>query len=327
MSKEKSWKEFLLKSGVPLEYEVKQTLKSLGFFTSSETSYLRSDENNIVNEFSYDIDATKRIENHSFQLMIECKYRDSSTNWIFLPEELNESDRGTGSTSFLNTNDFFYKEAYSDYFKLFNLNTNFPFCSKGIEVCSSGPNPKSITQAIAQLSYGIVDKVIFGMKEQLSSREQFICHHIPIIVTTASLYRLKKNVTVNDIKQSSSLDSIAHKESILLIEPTVGEELKEFWLNKYNSFLRRIQLKKENLISLGKKVTKGDVKNYINEISLYPQGILIIQHSEDNLGFLKLLNVLTEIAEPSEETLLWIKKGVEEQKKILREAKENNASI
>jgi hypothetical protein len=162
------WKDFILQSGLPLEFEVKKVLSDFGFWSEYEFSYLRNDENNLENEFSYDIDSTMDIGKHRFNLLVECKYRHDSTNWLFIPEEYNESDRGIGTTDFRNTNDFFYKENYSDFFRILNFKTLAPLCSKGIEISTTGHNPKSITQAITQLSFGLANKVVDAMKIQLN---------------------------------------------------------------------------------------------------------------------------------------------------------------
>lgn len=305
------WKDFLLKSGLPLEFEIKKVLDDFGFWSRSEFSYLRSDEKNIVNEFSFDIDSEKDIEKHRFELLIECKYRHESTNWIFLPEEYNKSDRGAGTTDFRNTNDFFFKEDYSDFFKLLNFKTVAPLCSKGIEISTTGQNSKSITQAIAQLSYGIVDKVINGMKIQLDSEEEYdhkIFHHIPIILTTANLRRLKPEQSISTIKNASTLDEVSDQEDILLIEPKISLELKRYNLDKLNSFEAEYTTEKLNRnLHQRNKIHQRDFeycKNFIAEE--FPQGILVIQHNENNSGIKKLNDIMEEIVKPKPETIKFL---------------------
>ena len=65
------WKDYILKSGLPLEFEVKKTLDKLGFWSKSEFSYMRENENNLSTEFSYDIDSEMHIKEHCFELLIE----------------------------------------------------------------------------------------------------------------------------------------------------------------------------------------------------------------------------------------------------------------
>ncbi len=303
---DKKWKNFLLKSGIPLEFEIKKILNKFGFDSISEYSYLRPDENSILNEFSFDIDSSLKIDNHLFELMVECKYRDESTNWMFIPEEYNESDRGSGTTSFLNTNDFFYKNDFPDFYKFINFEIVAPLCSKGIELCSTGQNPKSITQAISQLCFGMIDKVIEGMKKQLDESEDvehLVFHHIPIIVTTANLYRLRKDITISDIKESDKIDSIATKEHLLLIEPNISKELEKYSFDKLTKFINENNL--DDLNSKLHKKKKNHNWNFLDHQKMisrdFPGGILIIQHEVDNIGFKKILEILHEIARPSKQ--------------------------
>lgn len=302
------WKDFLLKSGLPLEYEVKKVLDNFGFWSQSEFSYFRNDEQNLLNEFSYDIDSYKVIEEHRFELMIECKYRHDSTNWIFLPEDYNNSDRGAGTTDFRNTNDLFYRKDYSDFFKILNFKTVAPLCSKGIEISTTGPNTKSITQAISQLSFGLIHKVVSAMRLQLDSKDEYdhkIYHHIPIIFTTANLRRLKPSQNISSIKKAKSLDEISVKEDILLIEPKISLELKKYNIDKLDSLER--EYTKEVLEKRLHKRHKTFEKNFDHSKNFiadeFPQGIIVIHHNESNSGIKKLNDILDEIVRPKPETI------------------------
>jgi hypothetical protein len=300
------WKDFLLKSGLPLEFEVKKVLDKSGFYTKSEFSYLRKNENEVLTEFSFDLDAEIRIKDNLFELLVECKYRDESTNWLFIPEEYNDSTRGIGTTDFLNTNSFFYNKEYFDlHYTMLNIIKVAPLCSKGIEITTTGNNPKSIDQAIAQLSYGIVDKVILAMEKQLSNDEDdyfnLIYHHVPVVITTANLFRLKKNTNINSIKNASQISDLATAHDILLIEPSSSLDLKNYAYKKLNDFEEKYSKKYLNE-QLDKKFReKGkDFEYYKNEISEFPIGILIINHALISKALKKLLIAFNEIAAPSQ---------------------------
>lgn len=252
------------------------------------------------------MDSFKKIDNHLFELMVECKYRDESTNWIFLPEEYNESDRGIGTMSFLNTNDFFYKKDFPDFYKIINFEKIAPLCSKGIEICSTGQNPKTITQAISQLCYGIIEKVIAGMKKQLDESEDvehLVFHHIPIIVTTANLYRLRNDVTVSEIKNTENIDSIATREHLLLIEPKITKELEKYSFQKLQNFIDDNNIDKLNTKLNKKKMIHNwtflDHQEMISQN--FPEGILVIQNEPENIGFKIISEILKEIAKPSKQ--------------------------
>ncbi len=188
------WKDYLLKSGLPLEYEIVDFLESKGCISSFEHSYLRPDENLIENEFSFDIDSSYIKEHHFFKLLIECKYRDSSTNWLFLPAEFGGPNE-LGNTSFLHPNDHFTQHIKFP-FKHIELPPFAKPCLKGIELTSDGQNPKTITQAVNQLNYAmaefIADDMVHQIDELLATSE-IIFYNIPIIVTTVLIcIELKK---------------------------------------------------------------------------------------------------------------------------------------
>ena len=53
----KSWKESLISSGLPLEFELVKRLEAKGCLADFEYSYFRLNETNIERQFSYDVDA------------------------------------------------------------------------------------------------------------------------------------------------------------------------------------------------------------------------------------------------------------------------------
>lgn len=150
------------------------------------THTLKEDENEIVNEFYYDIDASYIDAENFFDLMIECKYRDPSTDWIFIPENyggMNEIE----SHTFLNPVDHFTK---NNKFSSLDFEPLGALCGKGIEITSNGQSPKTITQAISQLSYAMAGKVVSAMEHQIDeslTTYEIIFYNVPIIVTTANI--------------------------------------------------------------------------------------------------------------------------------------------
>ena len=71
------WKDFLLKSGLPLEYEVKELLDKRKCISSFEYSYLRSDENKIINEFFLNFFlSTHRINRNIIQFIKVTIYKE-----------------------------------------------------------------------------------------------------------------------------------------------------------------------------------------------------------------------------------------------------------
>ena len=90
MSKDKTWKESLLKSSLPLETIVAEILTQLDLEIEGEFSYLRTNQEGIETEFSIDIvaqklfDLTNRTKNLGvIDFLVECKYCSLVSNGYF----------------------------------------------------------------------------------------------------------------------------------------------------------------------------------------------------------------------------------------------------
>lgn len=305
------WKDFLLKSSIPLEYEVKQLVDKYGCVSNYEFTYLRQDENEITNEFSYDIDASYIKGDHFFELMIECKYRDLSTNWVFTPEDYGGMDE-IEHYSFVNPNDHFTQ---SNKFLRLEYEQYAPLCGKGIEINSNGQNPKSITQAINQLSYGMAEKVILGMEHQIEKHlgtTETIFYGIPIIVTTANLYRLKENVTIQEIKRANDIIEISTKEDCLILKTPTGKHLENYNIKKFGGFIGKYGIDELNKKLKSFNVDIGFVCSVISK-NYCPSAMAIIQFTDNNNGFKKLFDFLDEIVKPTSKTM---KRQMEKQQKM-----------
>ena len=87
-----SWKKLLLKSSVPLEYEAATILSRAGFGVSADFAYSRLDSA-VDKEFSVDVRGFQTIRVtesvtvfSSLDVLVECKFRDRGTLWLFLPK-------------------------------------------------------------------------------------------------------------------------------------------------------------------------------------------------------------------------------------------------
>jgi len=294
------WKDYLLKSGLPLEYEVKELLDKRKCISSFEYSYLRSDENKIINEFSFDIDSAYIKMNHFFKLMIECKYRDSSTNWLFLPGEVYHPNE-FGEPTFLHPCDYF-TDTLDFPRKDLELKKIGKSCVKGIELTTTGQNPKTITQAVNQLSYAMAEMITDSMLhqyEELLSSSDFIFYNVPIIVTTANLFRLKEDVTIEKIKSSNEISELATKEDYLILETKIGKDLANHNRKIFSEFINKH----------GKRELEARLNSFNKDIDFVfeliaskfsPISILIIQHSNESDSFDKLFKLMDEIVKKVE---------------------------
>lgn len=91
----RGWNDFLLRSGVPLEYEVALCLASEGMPVDADFSFMRRDVSGLK-QWSVDIAASwygpsaNRV-NYVLEARVECKYRSPEKCVLFL-EEPNQPD-------------------------------------------------------------------------------------------------------------------------------------------------------------------------------------------------------------------------------------------
>jgi len=323
MSKNNKWKEYLLKSGIPLEYEIKEFLDKKMCISNFDYTYFRKDKSNETAEFSYDIDSSYIKPPHFVDLMIECKYRHESTKWLFLPEDYGGHDE-INFTSFMHPNDHFNEKGH---FRFTNFPLSLaPLCSKGIEITSQGQNPRTITQAISQLSYAMAERITNGIYHQVDEvlSRNFngtIFYNIPIIVTTAELYRIKENSSIDSIKQSDNIEEIATKESCLVIKNKAGVDLENYNLSIFHNFVNEFGREK-----LQKKLNtfNKDLDFVLSVIAKHysPTCFVVVHYSKENNGLENLFKYIDRVIKPDKEIFELIEKEHEESEKRLKQLKE-----
>lgn len=237
----KSWKEHLLSSGVPLEHSVAETVQSLGLSGPTEFKYERPNELGIPTVFSVDVRAAQVNIRHSqvwIDFFIECKYRHDNIKWIFTPQEENYLTFEFNERDLYNVLDQF-----ADGFKLNtsddpSVQSRYPLCSRGIEILPQGPNPKSIDQAVQQLAYAISDQTVEAIDHQtkhMLGRPSPVWLLVPIIVTTASLWRIRLGVTVDMIRKATDIDAIAEPRMIVVLHEPPDNLLRRFTRDRLRS--------------------------------------------------------------------------------------------
>jgi hypothetical protein len=238
----KSWKEHLLSSGVPLEHSVCETVQSLGLTGPTEFKYERPNELGVPTVFSIDVH-TSYVDTHYDQLwidfFIECKYRHDNIKWIFTPEENNYSNFEFGERDLYNVLDEF-----ADGFELAapanppDQSSRYSLCSRGIEILPHGPNPKSIDQAIQQLAYAVSDQTAEAIRHQMDhmlGHPSPVWLFVPIVVTTASLWRIRPGQTLDMIRGATDIDAIAEPRTVVVLHEPPDNLLRRFTRDKLKS--------------------------------------------------------------------------------------------
>ncbi|MBL7841417.1 MAG: hypothetical protein JNJ75_14845 [Cyclobacteriaceae bacterium] len=323
-----SWKEYLLKSGLPLEYEILKFLSKKGCVVSHEFPYLRNNDQQTETEFSYDIDASYAKLPAWTDLMIECKYRHDSTKWIFLPDSYGGVDE-IYHTSFMHPLDHFNQH---NKFVLPDFPWEFaPLCSKGVEVTGKEFNPKSITQAELQLAYGMVHRVVDAFDNQTDEAmaatfADTLWFHVPVIVTTAQLYRLNPGITISSIRSTNGIESIASNVDAVIIKSQPGLQLKDYNMTHFANFIDGRSEKLEALLGANK-----DLSMVMSGIasSECPAAMVVIHHDDENKAFNRLFDYIDKVMKPGPEIFAEINKrrmALNEKMQALSRKRRNQSS-
>lgn len=227
MKEKRKWKDYFLSSGLPLEQSVTQTLERLGMEGLTEFKYERKNEVGLTTVFSVDVYGPQIYHDLSRQqlwldVLCECKYRHDNIKWIFTPHSFGKwplassrnvlvcVDKMTGP-----------KVINTSYFS--KLTDNFKLCKKGIEIYENDINNKTIEQSISQLRYAVIHKILDSLIHQVDKllgpiSPIFVI--LPIIVTTAELWRINSGVTIKDIREAEGVEDIGEKlNSLIIFEP------------------------------------------------------------------------------------------------------------
>ena len=242
------WKKYLLKSGLPFEYEVKECFAKCKCIIWDEYTYIKPDENNIEKEFSYDLDASYLTKSGDMlNFMIECKYKTEPTSWFFLPDPYSTQQEVTPN-SFLHPVDYFTNNKFIfKSYPYYNIQKPLgEFCLKGVEILNTQFLELTIHKAIQQLSYAFIEKVIESMDSQLTAEHSdmadAISFNIPIIITNAELRLINKNLTISDINNSNDINGISQKYDFLFLDNHIGENIRNHFVKFHSGpICRRIE--------------------------------------------------------------------------------------
>ena len=234
-NKSNKWKDALLRSSLPLEHLIAQKLSKSGIYVSGEYTYLRPNENEINTEFSTDIWAFNFLEENCGEeeflacchFIIECKYCHPGKKWIFSPH-LDDDD--TLDVGYINIfQDLCVKQVNASLLKSFDQ--TLKYCIKGVEIDEKECNPEPISKGLNQLKYAAVQLSKNCITNQICAfhdeelRLEFLC---PILVTTASLYVIKDNLTLNDFQGLNDVEDIAEKVNFLVVNQINGVQIDKY---------------------------------------------------------------------------------------------------
>jgi hypothetical protein len=267
------WKDFLLKSSLPLEQVVAEKVSNAGLHIGGEFAYLRNNEENNIAEFSIDLSAS--ISNQirvdvgiwsTLELLIECKYSSPEVDWIFARYPKLEPS----TANCLHNYDFLSSFWVRDASAIIDIEKDAQYAVNGLALTNKFADNKRIKHGLNQLRHSIphfLEKI--ASEDLLSDEENSIRLVAPILVTNAPLRLLKGNVNFGDIINANSLDEITDVHNVIYHYQQTGPELAKS-IKETSDYICR------NLDD-GKRNAKFDA-NYINsELNYSLETIAIVQ--------------------------------------------------
>ncbi len=132
------------------------------------------------------------------------------------------------------------------------------------------------------------------MKIGLLGKKEYIHYNIPIIVTTASLFRLMEGTTIDDIRRAEKIQDVATKEDCLVLDINTSKDLEKYSWAIFKNFIEAYGRDKLN----EKLNSFNDDINYVCDIissNYAPKAMLIAQHQQKNKTFNKLFELMDYI--------------------------------
>jgi hypothetical protein len=231
-----NWKKHLQRTSVPLEHDAAKILSKAGFLVSANYPYFRRD-NGVEKEFSVDIRCVRSEETERFgvgcvlDVLVECKYRDEGTTWLFLPYP---SDRSKHVSEVIQ-----YVDLFSPWFvhgsRSYNASDESRVCYSAIEVGSGGlPDGESKGRAIEsqlrhgarQLQYAL--PALAALRARWLSRqkpdENYPFFFLPILVTNARLMIAHGSFGLRAVEDADTLDDVGTPVSRVVWSAELGPD-------------------------------------------------------------------------------------------------------
>jgi hypothetical protein len=218
---EKKWKDALLKSSLPLEHAVAAQLARLKWLVWGQFSYARNNESGTTVDFSVDLEASKEYstDTHwlaSLQILIECKYTTPGAKWLFLPYPPTAQIMGNAVSVF----DQAANKRVTDRRALHQLEDDAPYCIRGVSIFDNGTDEIAIHRGTSQLRYAMPHLASAALSSQATDMHDSdinVTVACAILVTTAPLFTLNDEVTIEDVQSAETIDPlITEVESVIL---------------------------------------------------------------------------------------------------------------
>ncbi len=273
------WKDRLLSSSFPLEYEVGKILTSNNFYVDYDYAYKRHDDT-LEKEFSIDIKAggyypfeINSPVKINIDMLLECKYRNPNVSWLFF-SDINISE----FSNFSSKGAIKVIDEFSDLFSR-NSFSLFPICEtclKGVEINTQNGevHDQGIIHGINQLVYSIPLVLERRISMSLIDHPEDVAPYVicPILVTTSELRIVNENFSIDELQKCQSLDDISYNVPYLKLYSDMNPSFDKHCSNVFKDLpeeshkdqfefykkLRRIRVNKKGSIDIKRMYTRPD---------------------------------------------------------------------
>ncbi len=288
MSINSKWKTGFLKTGLPLEYVTSNIFDSLGHHIIGEYPYIRPNENKELKEFSVDLRTYKCLDSEEkliiFSALVECKYRQPGTSWIFSPYPSDIIPVGIlNSTEDIVPVRIGTKATYK-------FEESLGYCISGVELDSNGSgNTNGPKHGVFQLRFAMPEFVKNDYENALEtnySDGRFIDLSCAILVTTADIRVIKPKLKLDSFTSADNLDEITELKEAIILNERPGPQLQEFADSIADGLIGKHPELEERLLAIDKvlvgkewkKRSAPDLDTIKRSIGYSAERVLVVNH-------------------------------------------------
>lgn len=310
------FKDFILKSGIPLEISVVNKLKKFDVEDWGEIEYERdhkffTTDVRVVKDFT-----TKRF-GINFNFSIECKYKARDHRWVFM--QFPSSEYGYRTSGFNEVfdqfvNPFLKREGVQlEKRILYELSGesifDLPEADKGVDIFQKGFMESPIMEAISQAVFGATfvhyDAIDFWgntilhtfRKQEKLGGLPLIISTVPVVVTTAEIFKIKQDTNLDDLEKVDDINSLVERVPGVAYNYTNESVLRKF----------TDQLWEKNPISMSiPEEFWEEIPNFSEESfkNIHPGMVYIINYSNLEEVFPKGLKRLENITKQIDDNIV-----------------------
>jgi len=252
------WKNALLLSSMPLEFEAGRFLVDQGFAVNSDFRYAWKDFE-IVSDTAIDIYAKGNIPSGAIdeylqvELLVDCEHRAPDKVGFFLP------DINLPGHLFSSGNTLRMIDQFSPYIIDPDIKNGFDsglfLCYKGMEIdLQTGEiNDFIYKKGLSKLQNALPRLFTENIMMFLSGppEENIPFLFCPVLLTTAPLYVMKSNISLEQIQSASDVKEIGAEVPFLIMRSDISPGLKNICINE-SSRLKEI-VRTDNAMSIEMK--------------------------------------------------------------------------